>query len=142
MKLIAIRIDNYINFEKYLHYLDKTSVVKIMSFHQRRDKIIAFTSEILKKYYLAKVLAIEPTDIKIGFNAYGKPILLNTKYKIDFNISHSGDYVIMAIVYNAGIGIDIEQINHAIKPQELGKYVFSTKELALVSDDIGSFYLM
>uniref|UniRef100_UPI0030CAB2EB 4'-phosphopantetheinyl transferase family protein n=1 Tax=Croceitalea sp. MTPC5 TaxID=3056565 RepID=UPI0030CAB2EB len=43
----------------------------------------------------------------IEYNKYGKPYISG---KINFNISHSGDYVICAISENIKLGIDIEKI--------------------------------
>ncbi len=142
MKIIAVKIDNNFNFEKYLYLFDSDAVIKIMSFYQQHDRVVAFTSELLKKYYLAKELALKPTEIKIGYNLYKKPILLDTEYKIDFNISHSDNYIVMVIDYNADVGIDIERINYEVNPQELGEHVFSHKELSLIGNDIDAFFII
>ncbi|SFO73824.1 4'-phosphopantetheinyl transferase [Chitinophaga sp. YR627] len=62
-------------------------------------------------------------DIK--FSSYQRPFFENTN--LDFNISHSGDYVICAIAEHNRIGIDIE----AVKPVCLEDFesMFSEKEL-------------
>jgi len=48
----------------------------------------------------------DSTD-KITYNRFGRPYL---SHKIDFNISHSGSYVICAITDQGRVGIDIEKI--------------------------------
>jgi 4'-phosphopantetheinyl transferase len=56
----------------------------------------------LKKYgYDQKILE------KLKYNKYGRPYL---NKDIDFNISHSGEYVICVIGKNIRFGIDIEEI--------------------------------
>lgn len=46
----------------------------------------------------------------MAYDQYKRPYLTLPKY--DFNISHSGDYVICAIAQNIRLGIDIEKINN------------------------------
>lgn len=51
----------------------------------------------------------------ISYNAYGKPSLEGL---VEFNISHSGEYVICAVSKEIKLGIDIEQI----KPTNLSDF--------------------
>ncbi|HMT02468.1 MAG TPA: 4'-phosphopantetheinyl transferase superfamily protein [Burkholderiales bacterium] len=138
IKLIAIKID--FNFKKHLYLLNKNSQLKILNYKFKRDQNIAFASEILKYYYLAKYLGIEPKKIKIANSKYGRPFLVDNPLNIDFNISHSGEYVVMAIAYTAKVGIDIEQINYNIIPSQLANIVFSETEKKWVGDDIKKFF--
>ncbi|MFC6652703.1 4'-phosphopantetheinyl transferase family protein [Paenibacillus rhizoplanae] len=48
-------------------------------------------------------------EIEISRDEYGKPFLLSPPINLKFNISHSGDWVVVAID-SMEIGIDIEQI--------------------------------
>ena len=52
---------------------------------------------------------ISPSNLfNIEYNYYGRPYLPNSDY--DFNISHSGNFVICAMAKKLKIGIDIETI--------------------------------
>ena len=53
------------------------------------------------------------------YNKFGRPFL---NHKIDFNISHSGGYVICAITDKAKVGIDIEKIR-SIALSDFEKYM-------------------
>jgi 4'-phosphopantetheinyl transferase len=55
----------------------------------------------LKQYGYKKTL----TELK--YSPFGRPYLNES---VDFNISHSGNYVICAIANNARLGIDIEKV--------------------------------
>ena len=105
IKLIAIKIDFGFDFKQYLSLLNCNSQFKILRYKLKRDQNIAFASEILKYYCLAKYLKIDPKKIKIANSKYGRPFLVDNPWNIDFNISHSGEYVIMAIAYNVKIGL-------------------------------------
>lgn len=65
------------------------------------------------------VLMMENIHSEIVYNEYGKPYFRNEK--INFNISHSGDYVVLAISDNE-IGIDVQKIN-AMNDLELDRLV-------------------
>lgn len=63
----------------------------------------AYKRHLLGYSMLNKVLQEKKIDGKIQYNRYGKPLING----IDFNISHSGNYVVL-VIGNSEIGIDIE----------------------------------
>lgn len=71
---------------------------------------------------------VSPKDIVIGTDLYGKPYW-NDSEKYDFNISHSGDWVV-GVLASSCVGIDVEQIG----PLDLSvaKHVFSGAELQII----------
>lgn len=139
IKLIALRIDPDYVFEPYLYLFEQQIQRKILSFHFRRDQIICFTSELLKHYYLASYLKLCPKEVKLAYNTYGRPYLFNHQ-NIDFNLTHSHNYVLMIIAYKLKVGIDIEKIDNQIKPLELSALVFSSSEQALIGNNIEYFF--
>jgi len=69
------------------------------------------------RHLLGKILLVKAFQMyglghhslhEIKYNEYGKPFISD---KMDFNISHSGQYVVCAIGTETNVGIDIEQIN-------------------------------
>lgn len=78
--------------EKYLKFYD--SVRCIMSY-------------VLTEYIVMEAYGKDAT-IEIDYNRYGKPVLKNYP-DIKYNITHSGEWVILAY-NNKDIGIDIEKI--------------------------------
>lgn len=75
-------------------------------------------------------------DIILG--KYGKP---NFHGKINFNYSHSGDYVVLAVDENS-VGIDIEKINN--KDVVISERIFSNEELNWMNekDKILRFFII
>ena len=59
------------------------------------------------KEYLKEILKEYHIDYDIFYNEYGKPYIKNNP--IYFNISHSGDYIVI-IISDRECGIDIEKI--------------------------------
>jgi 4'-phosphopantetheinyl transferase len=69
----------------------------------------------------------------ITYNQYGRPLLSEN---IDFNISHSGNYVMCALSDEGNIGVDIEEIK-AIDVTQFKKFITSD-ELALIQNSENS----
>jgi 4'-phosphopantetheinyl transferase len=149
LHIVQIKVDYNFNFENYLHHFDNVTKSKILAYKQRKDQVVAFTSAWLKQYYLAHYLNLQPQATTIEYTKYHRPTLYikdnKSDYKdqlVDFNIAHSGEYVVMAIIQGAIVGIDIEKIDYAINPNELSPIVFSDSEQLLVVNDNHKFFTL
>lgn len=111
----------------------------IQSYRSDLDKLTAFTSALLKYYFLPFILGLHPNSINLKINKYGKPYISGYS-EIDFNVSHSGEYVILGIAYNRIIGVDIEKIDMKID-LSICEAVFSPFELVQVKNAF-DFYLL
>lgn len=104
-------------------------------YHQKKDFIRSTLSSALLYYALNKN-GIDKKDINIEKSSMGKPFLKNFK-NIDFNITHSGDWVACAINIS-NIGIDIEQIKD-IDITDF-KEILTTKEIIYINEKLENFY--
>jgi 4'-phosphopantetheinyl transferase len=101
------RIDSD-RYNKYTSFLDNNKRERIKKFKNWEDSQRSLLSEIFVRYYLCNKLKIKNNDLYFEFNKYGKPFLKGFK-NIHFNISHSGNWII--IVFNNNyIGVDVEKI--------------------------------
>lgn len=131
MKIYTVKISN-ISQEKLNNLcllIDSEKKYKVKKFINKRDKIRTLIGGILIRTIIGEELKIGDKYIKFNKNQYGKPYLKDYA-NFNFNISHSGEYVVCA-VDNKPIGIDVEEIKH-IKYEEIAKNFFATKEF----DDI------
>lgn len=78
---------------------------------------------------ISKVLNIDEKDI--FFNTDGKP--LSNKTTVKFNLSHSGNYIILATANN-DVGTDIEALGRY--NESIAKKILTNEELKYVSDDL------
>lgn len=131
-KIVLIKINQSFVYYKYLYLFSNDIQKHINSFLHYRDRVTAFTSAMLKYYYLPALLGIKPTEIQLGVSSYGKPYLINNP-SIDFNISHSGEYVVLAVGTCKKIGIDIELIDKNID-LAVKSIIFSESECSLVNN--------
>lgn len=120
-----------------LHVMDGLSEV-------RRDKILRLKNEADRKRSLMAGIMIRDNLLKCGFSQ--DDILISDNGRpyidgIDFNVSHSGDYVVMVISDEASVGCDIELMrDRSVSPAQ--KY-FSDAEKAWIdseADKIPAFY--
>lgn len=78
--------------------------------------------ELVSGYLLKQYLGIN-RDEQLTYNEYSKPSLVSAE--IFFNISHSEDYVVLALA-DCDIGVDVERIRNC--HDATVKKVFSTKQ--------------
>jgi len=141
LNVYFLKLDFNINDHELL-VLEKTispqRVEYAKQYHQKKDYIRSLLSSALLYYALDKN-GIDKKDIIIEKSPMGKPFLKNSKdfKNIDFNITHSGDWVACAID-SGGIGIDIEQIKD-INFTEFEE-ILSPKETEYINGKLKNFY--
>lgn len=136
MEIYAVKISdiNEENLKELCLLIDSEKKCKIEKFVNKKDKIRSIISEILIRTIIIKKLKISNKHIKFSKNQYGKPYL-NEYSNFNFNISHSGDYILCAIDNNI-IGIDVEKIKN-IEYKEIAKSFFTKKEFEyIVNQDL------
>jgi 4'-phosphopantetheinyl transferase len=94
-------------YKNYLIFLPESMRERHFRFRWWQDRAANLFSKILLIKGLQK-FGFDHTSLEeLNFNQYGRPYLAGL---IDFNISHSGDYVLCAIGKEVRLGIDIEKI--------------------------------
>lgn len=91
-----------------LAYVSGERQKRIMQFFHLADAYRTLVGELLIKHVLYKQSGKRAKDITIEKNAYGKPYFPDYP-SIQFNISHSGDFVVCA-VHDQQVGIDVEEV--------------------------------
>lgn len=94
-------------FEKALITLPPHITDKVLAKVFIHDRQITLISEILQRHCLSQKLAVKRDKLEFTTNKWGKPYLKNFP-KLFFNISHSGDYVVL-IISDSEVGVDIEK---------------------------------
>ncbi|WP_434304888.1 4'-phosphopantetheinyl transferase family protein [Clostridium botulinum] len=140
MEIYAVKISD-INEEKLNELcllIDSEKKYKVEKFVNKRDKIRTLIGEILIRTIIVEKIKIGNKHIKFNKNQYGKPYLKEYS-NFNFNISHSGEYVLCA-VDNKSIGIDVEEVKH-IECEEIAKNFFTIKEFDYIANQDLKFQL-
>lgn len=127
MKIYAVEILDISEekLDKLFLSIDSDRRCKIKKFINKKDKIRTLIGEILIRTIVCEELNIKNKHIVFERNQYGKPYLKENR-KFNFNISHSGDFLVCAID-DEPIGIDIEEIKF-IEYKDIAKKIFSSSE--------------
>ncbi|MBD7912364.1 MULTISPECIES: 4'-phosphopantetheinyl transferase superfamily protein [Clostridium] len=126
MEVYIFNIDEILDifdFKKFYDFVDKDKRKKIQKFRRDEDKIRSLVGEALARIKICEKLGCKNFNIKFEHNEYGKPYI---KENIEFNISHSGSYVIVAID-DCALGIDIEEMKE-IEFEGIAKGYFDESE--------------
>ena len=75
---------------------------------------------------LARYLQCKPKELSFSINKYGKPVIDGQKR--EFNLSHSGNYVLIAVAQERKVGIDVEKIRSNMEIENMASRFFSPIE--------------
>ncbi len=88
-----------------------------------------FTKCFLKSI-LSRYVAQAPQELLFDYNAYGKPCLVSRG--LQFNLSHSDHYVVLAICRDVAVGIDIQTMRQKLTPLSIAKRFFHEREYSIL----------
>jgi 4'-phosphopantetheinyl transferase len=77
---------------------------------------------------LARYLHCKPSHLSFSTNDYGKPALNN--HKLEFNLSHSREFALIAITQKRNVGVDVERIRSNLEHESIARRFFSPNEVA------------
>lgn len=100
---------------------------RALRFHTHADQVRSTATRAALRRLLAAKAAVPANELRFAMNQYGKPYLYGNT-GIDFNVSHAGQYALIAISTTGQVGIDIEDCNRQLDISILTEYVFTTLE--------------
>jgi 4'-phosphopantetheinyl transferase len=122
-------------YESILHDLEKFLEVsehnRAKKYHKEKDKNRFIISRSLLKFALAYYVQSNVESVSIKLLPNKKPYLCEHP-NVYFNVSHSGDYAVIAI-NNTPIGIDIEYIDLQYSFQDIVSSVFNEDEIHFIN---------
>lgn len=90
---------------------------------------MASGSEPFQRKVLSRYAGVPPQDLKFTRGGNGKPALSSPHLPIAFNLSHSGDRMVLAISAGPAIGVDLEYCDPGRDILKLARRSFSNIEL-------------
>lgn len=127
------RVDlNNVNyqFKDLISLLSPEEIKRSEHFMFERDQYCHQVTHSMKRLILANYLDCNPQCLRFEIGSHGKPALDNLRnpFKIQFNISHSRDLILIAITVEDLIGIDVEYYDKKCSIEGLGENIFSPSE--------------
>lgn len=77
---------------------------------------------------LARYIPCEPDEIEFAAGTHGKPRLLWPIADLRFNLSHSGDWILIAISTGREVGVDVEHVNEEIQFEQIAMHCFDPRD--------------
>lgn len=105
--------------DEEINRLDRLKIIN------KREEFLC--SRGILRVILSKYISENPNEILIYYTPAGKPILSDTE--IQFNISHSGDFIICGISLMNRIGLDIQEIYSISSLDRIINNFFSPAEI-------------
>jgi 4'-phosphopantetheinyl transferase len=87
-------------------------------------------SDQFKREVLSRYAKVAPADWRFSRGEHGKPGLLDSPLPLDFNLSHSGDWLACAVTAGTAVGLDIEYCDPSRDLLKLARRFFQAREIA------------
>ncbi len=94
-----------------------------------RTRTRALLHEVLSEY-----LRVPPSDVVIGSEREGRPVVVDADRPgwPRFSVSHAGALALIAVSRRAEVGVDVEDVRRDIDWQEVARAFFAPAELAAI----------
>src|SRR6476660_671234 len=112
LEIYALEVPDQIcshKFDFLLSCLSPDKYKRIISYKREKDALRSLLADILVRKLVSDLYDVKVKEIKYHYNSYGKPFLA-MDVDLSFNISHSGNWVVVAVGHSQHIGIDVEEI--------------------------------
>lgn len=80
---------------------------------------------------LGEYVNLDPLELSFSKNRWGKPSI-NSSIPLHFNLSHSGDWILIAISFHRPVGIDLEKITPGFDYRPMVEQFFHPEEKAFL----------
>ncbi len=114
------------------------------SYYQQKDQERFIVSRVALRQFLGRYLNQAPQDIVFSIGNNKKPYIQSTTQPIHYNVSHSGDQILIAIS-DYEVGIDVEHTQTDFDYEEIIPTCFSALEAVQIrsaNDPRHTFYLL
>ncbi|MGH1485677.1 MAG: 4'-phosphopantetheinyl transferase family protein [Cellvibrionaceae bacterium] len=115
--------------ETMYQWLSDEEVQRANRFRRPEDSQRFILAHVMKRFYLSQLLDLRPEALQFVEGPKGKPFCTDNGAPF-FNISHSGDWVLLAVSSTKEIGVDVEcskrgvsegTMNHVLTSSQLEK---------------------
>ena len=117
-------------------HLSVDEVQRADRYRRERDRCRYVVAHGALRELLADYTEQTPHNISFDHTATGKPFLSDDRreQRLRFNLSHSGEWAIIALALSTEVGIDIEQIDSDVSVEAVAERVFSDSELEALQE--------
>jgi 4'-phosphopantetheinyl transferase len=112
-----------------MHLLSPDERERVNKFHFETDRQRCILARGAARLLLGHCLGRSATQVQFAYNEFGKPSLAGGLHpSVQFNLSHSGDLVLIALSRGRALGVDIERVRMDVAAMEIAARFFSADE--------------
>jgi|SRR5262245_51145309 len=103
---------------------------KAERFHLAVDRVRHVVGRGVLRAILAQCMKTKADRLCFEYGAFGKPRLAtgSTEIPLQFNVSHSGELILVALAMGRAVGTDVERVRSDIEVDRIAASFFSTHE--------------
>ena len=105
---------------------------KAARFRREADRQSSIAARGALRILLAGYTQMPASGIEFNYSENGKPYLEGSD--VDFNVSHSGGWVVLGFGRNRNIGVDVEQIKREMAVLSIASRYFTPEEAKVIQD--------
>jgi 4'-phosphopantetheinyl transferase len=123
-------------FAELLSILSPDERERALRFHFEIDQRRSVIGRGYLRLLLGRILDLQAEGLRIENNEFGKPGLA-TSQSLQFNVSHSGEWILIAIARRRAVGVDVERIRTDLELDSIAARFFSTNECQILDSLVG-----
>ena len=105
---------------------------KAARFYRNADRQSSIAARGALRILLSGYTGKTAGEIEFSYSENGKPYVVGLA--MDFNVSHSGDWVVLAFGRDRNIGVDVEKIKRNMDVDAIASRYFAPEEIALIKN--------
>ncbi|CAM3349006.1 4'-phosphopantetheinyl transferase superfamily protein [Zobellia roscoffensis] len=115
----------------YQKLLSPDELERAGKFKFEKDRKTYILARGLLRDLSGRYLGVPPENISFKYSDYGKPHY-NQETSLRFNVSHSGELIVLAFVTQGQVGVDVERIKPNFDSAKIAREFFSPDEVSEV----------
>lgn len=130
LQWLALRLhDEARHLDVHARRLDTAERDRAARFFRKDDRARFVIGRSTARALIAQRLGLEPTAVVLRSNAWGKPEPEGAP-GLHFNVSHSGDWILVAVDDHGPLGVDVETVRPALAELDEFRRVLASEEAA------------
>lgn len=123
-----LNVDEH-RMDELLHRLSPSEQKRVGALLEEKAVRQYIVSRAMQRQLLASYVGGHPSEIQFGIVAMGKPTLSRPNdIGLQFNTTHSGTLVVIAVTKNRDVGVDVEQLRPISRALAVAKRCYSEEE--------------
>jgi 4'-phosphopantetheinyl transferase len=121
-------LDNSIRLSGAESVLSRDEILRAGRYIQVLDRERFIAAHGALRMVLGLYLSADPQSLEFCMGPTGKPALVQTFTDLRFNLSHSGDFALIAVTRGREVGVDLERVQRDIELDPIIEHYFEPDE--------------